>query len=88
MRDIELDASAIHEKDEDQVQAVLRKSGGDIGKALFAQKGLGVPPDATFTLRLNDGPVMGQQLKGKTFRGSRRWAGAYEHAAQHGSDSV
>ena len=85
LRDIEPDASAIHEKDEDQVQAVLRKSGGDIGKALFAQKGLGVPPDATFTLRLSYGPVMGYKLKGKDVPWFTTMGGAYEHAAKHGS---
>jgi hypothetical protein len=85
MRDIEPDASAIHERDEDQVQAVLRKSGGDIGKALFAQKGLGVPPDATFTLRLSYGPVMGYKLDGKDVPWFTTMGGAYEHAAKHGS---
>ena len=85
LRDIEPDASAIHEKDEDQVQAVLRKSGGDIGKALFAQKGLGVPPDATFTLRLSYGPVVGYKLKGKDIPWFTTMGGAYEHAAKHGS---
>ena len=85
MREIEPDAAAIHEKDEDQVQAVLRKSGGDIGKALFAQKGLSVPPDATFTLRLSYGPVEGYKLNGKNVPWFTTMGGAYEHAAEHGS---
>jgi hypothetical protein len=85
MREIEPDASAIHEKDEDQVQAVLRQSGGQIGKALFAQKGLSVPPDATFTLRLSYGPVEGYKLDGKDVSWFTTMGGAYEHAAKHGS---
>ena len=85
MREIEPDAAAIHEKDEDQVQAVLRQSGGQIGKALFAQKGLSVPPDATFTLRLSYGPVEGYKLDGKDVLWFTTMGGAYEHAAKHGS---
>lgn len=85
MRAIEPDAAAIHERDEDQVQAVLRQSGGQIGKALFAQKGLSVPPDATFTLRLSYGPVEGYKLDGKNVSWFTTMGGAYEHAAKHGS---
>jgi hypothetical protein len=85
MREIEPDADAIHERDEDQVQAVLRQSGGQVGKALFAQKGLGVPPDATFTLRLSYGPVEGYKLDGKDVSWFTTMGGAYEHAAKHGS---
>ncbi len=63
MREIEPDAAAIHNRDEDEVESVLRQKGGDIGKALFAQKGLSVPPDATFTLRLSYGPVKGYKVQ-------------------------
>ena len=85
MRNIDPDARAVHNQDEDQVQSVLRQSGGDIGKALFAQKGLSVPPDATFTLRLSYGPVEGYKLDGKKVPWFTTMGGAYEHAAEHGS---
>jgi hypothetical protein len=85
MREIEPDAAAIHEKDEDQVQSVFRQSGGQIGKALFAQKGLSVPPDATFTLRLSYGPVEGYKKDLKDVPWFTTMGGAYEHAAQHDS---
>jgi len=85
MREIEPDAAAIHNKDEDEVQSVLRRNGGNIGKALFAQKGLSVPPDATFTLRLSYGPVLGYKLNGKNVPWSTTMGGAYTHAAKHGS---
>ena len=85
MRQIEPDAAAIHNRDEDQVQAVLRQSGGDIGKALFAQKGLSVPPDATFTLRLSYGSVEGYKLNGKNVPWFTTMGGTYQHAAAHGS---
>lgn len=85
MREIDPDAREVHSQDENQVQSVLRQSGGDIGKALFAQKGLSVPPDATFTLRLSYGPIEGYKLNGKNVPWSTTMGGAYEHAAQHDS---
>jgi hypothetical protein len=85
MREVEPDAAAIHNRDENQVQAVLRQSGGNIGKALFAQKGLSVPPDATFTLRLSYGSVEGYKLDGKDVSWFTTMGGAYQHAAEHGS---
>jgi hypothetical protein len=85
MREIEPDAAAVHNRDEDQVQSVLRQSGGSIGKALFAQKGLSVPPDATFTLRLSYGSVEGYKLNGKNVSWFTTMGGAYDHAAAHGN---
>jgi hypothetical protein len=85
MRGVDPDAQAVHNQDEDQVQSILRGSGGSIGKALFADKGLSVPPDATFTLRLSYGTVEGYKLDGKDVAWFTTMGGAYEHAARHGS---
>ena len=85
MRQVDPDARAVHNQDEDQVQSVLRNSGGSICKALFADKGLSVPPDATFTLRLSYGAIEGYKLDGKNVSWFTTMGGAYEHAAQHGS---
>ena len=83
MREIEPDAAAVHNQDEDQVQSVLRQSGANIGKALFAQKGLSVPPDATFTLRLSYGSIAGYKLNGQDVPWFTTMGGAYDHAAKH-----
>jgi len=85
MRQVEPEAVALHQKDEDEVQSVLRRNGGDIGKALFAKEGFNVPPDATFTLRLSYGDVKGYMTNGKTYPWFTTMGGAFEHAAQHGS---
>ena len=85
MRQIEPTASALHQKDEDEVQSVLRKNAGDIAKLHFAQGGLSVPPDATFTLRLSYGAVKGYDLNGQHVPWFTTLGGAYEHAAKHGS---
>jgi len=85
MRQVEPAASALHQRNEDDVESVLRRNGGDIGKALFAKDGFNVPPDATFTLRLSYGAVEGYKLNGKDFPWFTTMGDAYEHAAQHGS---
>ncbi len=85
MRQIEPTASGLHQRDEDEVQSVLRRNGGDIGKALFVKDGFNVPPDATFTLRLSYGAVEGYKLNGKDVPWFTTMGGAYQHAAQHGS---
>ncbi len=85
MREIEPDAVAVHNRDEDEVQSVYRQQGGAIGKALFAEKGLSVPPDATFTLRLSYGSVKGYTLNGKDVSWFTTMGGAYQHATEHDS---
>ena len=85
MRQIEPTASALHQRDEDEVQSVLRRNGGNIGKALFAKGGFSVPPDATFTLRLSYGAIKGYELNGQHVPWFTTMGGAYEHAAKHGS---
>ena len=85
MRQIEPTASALHQRDEDEVQSVLRRNGGNIGKALFAKGGFSVPPDATFTLRLSYGAIKGYELSGKHVPWFTTMGGAYEHSTQHGS---
>ena len=85
MRQLEPTASALHGRDEDEVQSVLRQNGGAIAKLRFAQGGLSVPPDATFTLRLSYGAVKGYELNGKPVQWHTTVGGAFDHAAQHGS---
>jgi len=85
MREVEPDAAAVHSRDEDEVQSVFRQQGGNIGKALFADKGLSVPPDATFTLRLSYGTIKGYELNGKHVPWFTTMGGAYQHAAEHDS---
>jgi len=85
MRQIEPTAAAIHQRDEDEVQSVLRKNAGDIAKLRFAKGGLSVPPDATFTLRLSYGAIKGYDLNGQHVPWYTTLGAAYDHAAKHGS---
>jgi hypothetical protein len=85
MRTVEPAAVAVHMRNEDDVDSVLRKNAGTIAKIHFAQGGLSVPPDATFTLRLSYGAVKGYQQDGKQIPWFTTMGGAYDHAAAHGS---
>ena len=77
MRTVEPDAVAVHMRNEDEVDSVLRKNAGTIAKIHFAQGGLSVPPDATFTLRLSYGAVKGYEENGKHIPWFTTMGGAY-----------
>jgi len=85
MRNVDPYARAVRKRYDDEVDPVLRKNAGDIAKIRFAQGGLSVPPDATFTLRLSYGAIKGYKLKGEQVPWYTTLGGAYEHAAKHGS---
>ena len=58
-----------------------------IGKARFAVQGTSVYPDATFTLRLSYGPVVGYEENGVHVPAHTTIAGLYErNAAQHNKE--
>src|SRR5262252_1117096 len=85
MRSIDSDARAARKEFEDKVDSVVRRDGSAIAKARFAQSGFTQPPDATFTLRLSYGVVKGYEENGKPIPFSTNLGGAYERAAEHGS---
>jgi Peptidase S46 len=85
MRAIDPDARALRREFEDKVDSVVRHDGALIAKARFAQSGFAQPPDATFTLRLSYGTVKGYMENGKPIPFSTNFGGAFEHAAEHGS---
>lgn len=85
MRTVDPYARAVRKRYDDEVDPVLRKNAGDIAKLRFAQGGLSVPPDATFTLRLSYGAIKGYELNGKHVPWYTTLGGAYDHAIKHGS---
>ena len=85
MRAIDPNARAVRKEFEDKVDSVVRRDGGVVAKARFAQSGFTQPPDATFTLRLSYGVVKGYQENGKAIPFATNLGGAYEHASEHGS---
>src|SRR6266567_6479794 len=87
MRAIDPSARAARKQFEDKVDSVVRRDGTIVAKARFARSGFAQPPDATFTLRLSYGAVKGYQENGKSIPFATNIAGAYEHAAEHNSQS-
>ena len=85
MRAVDPYARAVRKRYDDEVGPLLSKNAGNIAKIRFAQGGLSVPPDATFTLRLSYGAIKGYKLKGQQVPWYTTLGGAYEHAAKHGS---
>jgi hypothetical protein len=84
-RSVDPDARAVRKIYDDQVDAVERQEGAKIAKARFSEAGFNDPPDATFTLRLAYGAVRGYSENDKQIPYFTTFAGAYQHAADHGS---
>ncbi len=60
-----------------------RQAYAKIAEAKFKAEGTGVYPDATFSLRLSFGPVLGYEEDGKSIPPMTNIAGAFEHEVNH-----
>lgn len=85
MRNIDPAAREVRKRYDDEVDAVERRDGAAIARARFAQSGFNQPPDATFTLRLSYGAVKGYEENGKKIPYCTTFAGAFQHAEEHGN---
>lgn len=85
MRNIDAQARSFRKHYDDEVDAVERRDGAAIARARFAQSGFNQPPDATFTLRLSYGAVKGYEESGKKIPYFTTFAGAFQHADEHGN---
>lgn len=92
MLEIEPESRTIRKQYDDEIDAVIRRDGAAIAKIRFAKEGTSTYPDATFTLRLSYGVMRGytENGEGTTPKGtilpySTTFAGAFQHAADHGN---
>jgi hypothetical protein len=87
MRKIDPEARALRRKFDDEVDAVARRDGATIARSRFELAGYTQPPDAGFTLRLSYGTVKGYEENGKKVPYETTFAGAFQHAEEHGNKS-
>ena len=67
----------------DQLDEQDKQAYAKIAEAKFATQGTSTYPDATFTLRLAFGPVMGYEQDGETIPAWTNIGGAFEHEKKH-----
>jgi len=92
MRAIDDDARALRKQWDDEVSAPLAVHSTRLAKARFAVEGTNTYPDATFTLRLSYGTIVGftedgqgnVAAKGERVPSFTYMGGAYTHADKHG----
>jgi len=80
-------ARKVRKQIEEQVEEPQRQAYGKLAKARFALLGTNTYPDATFTLRLAYGKVLGYTEAGQTLPPWTTIGGAYTHAAAHNNRS-
>jgi hypothetical protein len=73
------EARKAHETQEE----IKRQAYAEVAKAWFAIEGTNKYPDATFTLRLSYGKVLGYEEDGKQIPPFTDFAGLYQRAAEH-----
>jgi hypothetical protein len=77
---LDVPARKLRKQYEDKIESVLTASSTKIAQARFAVKGTGEYPDATFTLRVSYGKVMGYKTAaGASIPYATNFAGLYEH---------
>jgi len=79
-RSIDGEARAVRKRYEDEVEAPEQAGSEKIARARFAIYGTSVPPDATFTLRLNFGTVKGWLEDGREIEPFTHLAQLFERA--------
>ncbi|WP_165071596.1 S46 family peptidase [Paludisphaera rhizosphaerae] len=84
-REVDADARSLRKVREDQVEGVEAANYALIAKALFAELGDAIYPDATFTLRLAFGAVKGYTVDGKAIPPFTTIGGAFDHEKAHDS---
>ena len=77
---VDPDARALRKRFEEQVEGPVQRGQEAIAKARFAAYGTSIYPDATFTLRLSYGAMMGWKEKGDDVRPWTEIGRAFERA--------
>ncbi len=70
-------------KENEELQEIERQAYAEIAEAMFATQGTSTYPDATFSLRLAFGPVIGYELGGSQIPAWTKMVGAFQHETNH-----
>ncbi|QEG22494.1 S46 family peptidase [Mariniblastus fucicola] len=70
-------------KDSEELGEIEKQAYAQISQVMFAANGTSVYPDATFTLRLAFGPVIGYEEKGKSIPAFTDINGTFAHEESH-----
>ncbi len=81
-RALDPEARQLRKRYEDEVEGVVKKNLGLVGKAMFEAEGLSHYPDATFTLRLSYGKVAGYTIDGKKITPFTTFGGLFDRATK------
>ncbi len=80
--DLDPESRALRKRFEDEIEGALKDSYAKVAAAHFAINGEDAYPDATFTLRLAFGPVMGYKEGGKDIPPFTNFEGMFERATE------
>jgi hypothetical protein len=83
-RAIDGEARAVRKQYEDQVEGVVKKNLGLLGRAQFETAGLDHYPDATFTLRVSYGTVVGYSENGRRVPPMTTFGGLFVRSTKAG----
>jgi len=83
-RALDPEARTLRKRFEDEIEGVIKRGATLLARAQFDAEGLKQYPDATFTLRLSYGKVLGYQDAGKTVAPLTTVGGMYARADEHG----
>lgn len=81
-RAIDPEARQLRRRYEDEVESVVKRNMAELSRAQFALDGTTRYPDATFTLRLSFGQVLGYTSSGKQIASMTHFGGLYDRSAQ------
>jgi hypothetical protein len=84
-RTLDPETRRIRKINEEQIEEVERQAYAKIAEVIFATKGTGTYPDATFTLRLSFGVVKGYEENGRQVPPWTTLGGAFQHEKAHGA---
>lgn len=81
-KSVDTESRALRKRMENEVQEVTSQANLKISKVRFSLDGTNTYPDATFTLRLSYGAVVGYEENGKKVPAFTTFAGLYERSAE------